>query len=358
MEIYFFLLWIGVIGGMLSQDCRLKKIGFYLVSICILLLFAMVVFRYDVGSDYFGYRNYYNHIHPLQNLTGEDFFVEPGYVLLSSLLRSIGAPFEVLSLILFSIIVYNLRKAILYFSDNIPLSVVLYVFLFFLSFNFNLVRHGVMITFVWKGFSLWLENEKKKAVVSCVLGAMFHVLSLFFLPILLIRPKKYPAYLYVGILVFSFFIAFHPDSVISLFDTLLSSVIGTDNRLFFYLNGGHSGELNGAALTMGMFFNIGIFGVSFLLFSDRKNIFLYNILFVGIVFFLLFNSFGAISERIASTCYVANIFIIPSMLNLVRVNRWRFLCLAIVLLYGTLMFNKEVSKESANYVPFTTIFFT
>lgn len=236
------------------------------------------------------------------------------------------------------------------------MSIVLYIFLFFLSFNFNLVRHGVMVTFVWKGCFLWLENEKKKAVFSLVVGAMFHVLSLFFLPILLISSKKYPTYMYVCILVLSFFVALHPDTVISLFDALLFPMIGMDNRLFFYLNGGHSGELNETSLTMGMFFNIAIFGASYLLFSVRKKIFLYNILFVGIVFFLLFNSFGAISQRIASTCYMANIFIIPSIVNLVHVNRWRFLCMAIVLLYGILMFSQEIFKDSGNYIPFTTIF--
>lgn len=107
MEIYFFLLLVGIIGALLSQDCRLKNIGFYFISICILLLFAMVVFRYDVGADYLSYKDYYNRIHSVSKLTAEDFFVEPGYVILSSLLRSIGAPFEILSLILFSIIVYN-----------------------------------------------------------------------------------------------------------------------------------------------------------------------------------------------------------------------------------------------------------
>lgn len=137
---------------------------------------------------------------------------------------------------------------------------------------------------------------------------------------------------------------------------MLSSIIGTDNRLFFYLNGGHSGVLNETGVTIGMFFNLTLFCVSYFLLIDKKSIFLYNILFIGITFFLLFNSFGAISERIASTCYVANIFILPSVLNLMYVNKWRFLCLAVILLYGILMFNKEVSKESANYIPFTTIF--
>ncbi len=358
MDIYSILLLEGVIGALLCQDIRWKNIGVYLIFIFMLFFSGMVVFRYGIGADYFSYRAYYTKIPTVLELTSADFFVEPGYVILSSLLRSITAPFEILSLILFLIIVYNLRKAITYFSDNIPLSIVLYVFLFFLSFNFNLIRHGVMVSFVWKGYSLWLETEKKKAVVAIFLGAMFHALSLFFLFILFVGPKKYPAYMYVGVLVFSFFIALHPDTIISLFDTFLSSAIGTDNRLFFYLNGGHSGELNETALTMGMFLNIGIFGISYVLFSDIKRIFLYNILFGGIIFFLLFNSFGAISERIASTCYMANIFLLPSIVNLVRINKWRFLCILFVLLYGIFMFYKTLLKESSCYIPFTTIFST
>ena len=162
MGIYYFLLWIGVIGTFLSQDSRLKRTGFYIIFIYILALFVMVVFRYDVGTDYLEYTDYYYRIHSLFELTSEDFFVEPGYVLLSSLLRSIGAPFELLSFILFLIIVCNLKRAIAFFSDNIPLSVVLYVFLFFLSFHFNLIRHGVMVSFVWKGYSWWFVGKKNK----------------------------------------------------------------------------------------------------------------------------------------------------------------------------------------------------
>ena len=56
MGIYYFLLWIGVIGTFLSQDSRLKRTGFYIIFIYILALFVMVVFRYDVGTDYLEYR--------------------------------------------------------------------------------------------------------------------------------------------------------------------------------------------------------------------------------------------------------------------------------------------------------------
>lgn len=129
-----FLLWIGVIGTFLSQDSRLKRTGFYIIFIYILALFVMVVFRYDVGTDYLEYTDYYYRIHSLFELTSEDFFVEPGYVLLSSLLRSIGAPFELLSFILFLIIVCNLKRAIAFFQIiYLCQSYYMYFYSFYLS---------------------------------------------------------------------------------------------------------------------------------------------------------------------------------------------------------------------------------
>ncbi|WP_394810295.1 EpsG family protein [Bacteroides uniformis] len=94
----------------------------------------MVVFRYDVGTDYLEYTDYYYRIHSLFELTSEDFFVEPGYVLLSSLLRSIGAPFELLSFILFLIIVCNLKRAIAFFQIiYLCQSYYMYFYSFYLS---------------------------------------------------------------------------------------------------------------------------------------------------------------------------------------------------------------------------------
>ena len=134
-------------------------------------------------------------------------------------------------------------------------------------------------------------TNKKRAFISLVCGAMFHALSLCFLSLLFIHLRKYPIYIYAGVLVFSFIISAHPDWLLSLFDTLLSSIIGTDNRLFFYLNGGHSGVLNETGVTIGMFFNLTLFCVSYFLLIDKKSIFLYNILFIGITFFFIIQFF-------------------------------------------------------------------
>ena len=44
MGIYYFLLWIGVIGTFLSQDSRLKRTGFYIIFIYIPSFFDFVFF--------------------------------------------------------------------------------------------------------------------------------------------------------------------------------------------------------------------------------------------------------------------------------------------------------------------------
>lgn len=79
-------------------------------------------------------------------------------------------------------------------------------------------------------------------------------------------------------------------------------------------------------------------------------------LFVGIVSFLVFNSFGALSQRLASVCYIANIFLVPALMSKVRVSKWRFCFFLFAVLYGILMFWRELTKETGYYIPYQFIF--
>ena len=102
------------------------------------------------------------------------------------------------------IIILIFKKVFPYFSSNLSLSFFLYVALFFLSFNFNVIRHGVMAAFVWNACHYWLESKKVSAIFLLVLGALFHVLSLTFLLIIPIccSSKRYPIYIYILVLIF------------------------------------------------------------------------------------------------------------------------------------------------------------
>lgn len=358
MYIYIYLLIEGILASLLCQDGKFRKLGEYLLFCFLLFLTILVVFREGIGADYSTYVMHYQNTSDITKLTTSDFLLlEPGYVILSAVLRYLHAPFEILSFLLLVIIVLNFKRAFPYFSSNLSLSFFLYVSLFFLSFNFNVIRHGVMAAFVWNACSYWLDSKKKYAIILLILGALFHILSLAFLLIIPIccSSKRYPIYIYILILVSSFFIARYPDVILQILDKLLP-FIGTDNRLVFYLSGGHEGELNEVTFSIGLFFNIFIFFISLYNFTDKKQFFLSNMLFVGIVSFLVFNSFGALSQRLASVCYIANIFLVPALMGKISISKWRFCFFLFAVLYGILMFWRELTKETGYYIPYHFIF--
>lgn len=359
MYIYIYLLIEGVLASLLCQDGKFRKLGEYLLFCFLLFLVILVVFRDGIGADYSTYVMHFQNTSDITKLTASDFLLlEPGYVILSAVLRYLHAPFEMLSFLLLIIIILNFKRVFSSFSTNVALSFFLYVSLFFLSFNFNVIRHGVMVTFVWNACSYWLDNKKACAIILLILGALFHVLSLTFLLIIPICcfSKRYPIYIYVLVLIVSFFIAKYPDLVLQIFDMLLLPFVGTDNRLAFYLSGGHEGELNDVSFSIGLFFNIFVCFISLFCFTDKKRFFLSNMLFVGIVSFLIFNSFGALSQRLASVCYVANIFLVPALISQIRIPKWRFCFFLFAILYGILMFWRDLTKETGYYIPYQFIF--
>ena len=98
MYIYIYLLIEGVLASLLCQDGKFRKLGEYLLFCFLLFLTILVVFRDGIGADYFTYVMHFQNTSDITELTTSDFLLlEPGYVILSAILRYLHAPFEILS---------------------------------------------------------------------------------------------------------------------------------------------------------------------------------------------------------------------------------------------------------------------
>lgn len=123
MYIYIYLLIEGILASLLCQDGKFRKLGEYLLFCFLLFLTILVVFREGIGADYSTYVMHYQNTSDITKLTTSDFLLlEPGYVILSAVLRYLHAPFEILSFLLLVIIVLNFKRAFPYFSSNLSLS--------------------------------------------------------------------------------------------------------------------------------------------------------------------------------------------------------------------------------------------
>lgn len=122
MYIYIYLLIEGILASLLCQDGKFRKLE-SIFFLFLLFLTILVVFREGIGADYSTYVMHYQNTSDITKLTTSDFLLlEPGYVILSAVLRYLHAPFEILSFLLLVIIVLNFKRAFPYFSSNLSLS--------------------------------------------------------------------------------------------------------------------------------------------------------------------------------------------------------------------------------------------
>ena len=357
---YYILFIVGIIGLLLDFSSTKNYLNFCWRLIYICALFLFVIFRYEVGTDYVTYVQYFDNTSTLFNLTYRDFLlVEPGYVILSSIIKSLGLPFEVLSAICIIFVLVNFHKVFLFFTNRSDASLFLYFSLFFLSFNLNLVRHGVMVSFIWCGFIYLIQGKKTQFITYICLGALFHGVSLFFLILFFFLKKQYDLYLYCIVFCISLLISLNAETVFTTMAPFIAKIFGVDSRVIYYLNGGAEGKIIAYGYTFGLFINFVIFLYSYWRMDGEINKCLTNILFIGIISILIFNSFPAIAERIASACYVSVIFIIPNLLSRLKLKSNLAILLIVVGFYAFSKFNTELTKLNeygeGRYFPYKSI---
>ncbi|MFT0334817.1 EpsG family protein [Bacteroides thetaiotaomicron] len=125
----------------------------------------MVGFRYNIGADWETYVIIYNRQIPSLLDPEYRILMEPLFWILGSLCKTLGLSyacfFIILSLISFVVLFIVIRRI---GCGYIYLPILLYFCLFFCQFQLNIVRHGIMASFVWLAFSYIKECSLKKFV--------------------------------------------------------------------------------------------------------------------------------------------------------------------------------------------------
>ena len=151
---------------------------------CVILFIAcMVGFRYNIGADWETYVIIYNRQIPSLLDPEYRILMEPLFWILGSLCKTLGLSyacfFIILSLISFVVLFIVIRRI---GCGYIYLPILLYFCLFFCQFQLNIVRHGIMASFVWLAFSYIKECSLKKFVFFLLIAAGFQLAALAFFP--------------------------------------------------------------------------------------------------------------------------------------------------------------------------------
>ena len=339
---FYYIVWAVLLVIALVERIRNKPFNNFIISAVLMMAAVIVACRFYVGADWTSYKYifYYGY-----DETGRD-SIEPGFLLIRSFFFNLGFTHAVFFLFLSFLSLFAIRKAAELFGIKFFMTVFLvYYSLFFLSYQFNIVRHGLMASFVWLSFALKSKGEIRAAVVSILIALGFHMTALIFIPFLFFLDRKIPKLMVFIILSISYLTYYLQLStrIISLFPILFEL-----ERTASFVTSEEFVVDNG--LTIGsqiqvLFFLFLYFKYSTSYNEDSSFRMLVNSLLYWFLLFCVLNAFYAIISRICNALIMAMIFLFPLFIEKIKMPINRFVAESLIILYIFISFPKTFAIQ-------------
>lgn len=284
----------------------------------------------SVGTDTYDYIRIFNNIKNYNRLTKLfTLDIELGYVFLNKLIAVIGGNSQTILFVTSGIISFGFLYFIKNHSKNIVLSVFLLLTLYYYYASFNAIRQYIAISILINSYRYIKEKDFIGFIFIIILASLFHMSSLFFIPLYIIGLIKWD-YLRVLILIGIFILVYFNLELIIDFGVKLfpkyQKYLGTD---FFK---GHTGIMYPIVnTTIFAFVTVVYFGKKGYLNMHLNILYVINIL---IVLITLFSSKIYFATRLSWYLTPFHLIIIPNFLNQITEKRFNQIALILIIAMG------------------------
>lgn len=174
--IYSFPVFFLVISNWLSFT-RSREIQ--LVFLIIFMPFVIYVagFRYDSDTDYIPYVEIFNSLPLLFDFTLEvasETYGEGGFLLLNSLIKTLGMPFFVVTLLAASFSISAKAYFAFKYSSSAFIVLSLYFCLHFVTVEFSQIRWSIATGFILLGYDAFIKGKATAAAILFLTAISFH----------------------------------------------------------------------------------------------------------------------------------------------------------------------------------------
>lgn len=330
-----YLVFIGIIVLLFQFDYVQKKRGYGSFAImAFLLTFLLVALRYYVGYDYDVYNYYY-----LQGAKWlADIGLEPGFVAIVAILRSLGADsFWLFFWFGFGIIYFIIRGIKLY-TDNVRLAFLIYLLIPGLFINsLSIIRQALAIAILFNAYYYCYYHRYRTFAFLSLLAFLFHYSSVLVIPFMLLAPRlsnRVKLMICIGV----------PTSLIlyqiNFIDIFISAILGGSKFIVYT-----EYEDGGASLIKLLVLNVCM--LFYLLFYKRMDNFNRSLLALAVMGLLLLNacaSVGAIT-RISYYFKVFEIVIVANIISYIRNPINRYCAYVGIFIYFFVMFCSSLYND-------------
>lgn len=180
--IYFLIIiWLAFLSYHFDIKGRTKnyKIWYYSVLIVLILLSGL---RYRIGSDTPNYIDRFYHSYPsLENYSLNDYPIgnDPLYVLINSVVISIGGRFFILQLLQASFVIILIFNYIKKHCQFVFTCALVYFIMCYVQFNFEIMRASMSIAVSLYANDYALKKKWTKAYLLYFTAILFHIQAIF-----------------------------------------------------------------------------------------------------------------------------------------------------------------------------------
>ena len=196
--IYNMILVLSFLSAYLAEFSKTKFQRIVCRIVLFNILFIPAAIRYNVGTDYPNYVDYFNSVY------GND-VNEYGFYVLTVFLRNIGLPvhslFVASSFLSYFPLLFLSRR-------SYSIKILFYVLLLYLI-SLSAIRNAISISIVLLSFDLLFNGKVKKSLMIYPVSILFHTSALFFVPFFIVNRldvnKKILLVFSVAVFVLSYF---------------------------------------------------------------------------------------------------------------------------------------------------------
>ena len=324
----------------------LRKLSFIVGWI---LLFVFSAFRYDVGWDYSMYYalaggNNYDSVGLLNFHYDRMGLVTQWLLDLANYAQSPTIFFVITSFITLACLTYASFKLSIWPEMSLMLCFVLPHF--YLD-SFSTVRQWCAIAISCAALALFVNGKKRNAAILNAVAVFFHSSALLLFLVWFIPTKKLKRSYYIWIIVVCAILK----------EFLLNFLLLGGGRFASYVSGKiGDGGTKIVLFYLIIFVLIWIFQKKLTDFT-KKDVFLFNIAFIGVVLAVILNGSGHVAFRIPIYFFIVVIFLIPKYFGLIRFKTLSFMFFSVVsalLLVVSLAINNTPFKNP--YIPYRNVF--
>lgn len=346
---FYYIAWAILLFLALLERIRKKPFDGIIITVVFMIAAVIVACRNDVGADWYNYKFIFYNGYDETGVRDKS-SLEPAFFLVRTAFYYLGFTHAVFFLFLSMVSLLAIRKAAEIFGVRFFMTVFLVYFsMFFLNYQFNIVRHGLMASFVWLGFAYKSKGRIKAAVISMLVALGFHVTALIFVPFLFILEKRFSTTLVIVLLTISYLAVFLQLSkrIIALFPFLFEL-----ERTAAFVTSEKFTEEYGLSLGS----QVQVFLFLFLFFRHRDTYnnntgfrILLNSLLFNFALLCVLNSFSAIISRVCNAFFMAMIFLLPLFVESLKISTNRLIAEVLITFYLFLSFQKTFVIQEDGY---------